>query len=141
MNKGGSQQVGDFELAMTHAMHSNSIDDDGVRLYGGEPAGFVVTSSRRLHGISCGRYRAFRRYETDRASFISRKLAMLPIGDLFTMGPREAAQAIRFLRVKHVIPMHYATFPMLTGTPDALRRETADIADLTIYALQPGESL
>jgi len=57
------------------------------------------------------------------------------------MGPREAAVAIRLLGVKHVIPMHYATFPILTGTPEALRAETRDIAGLEIYALKPGEKL
>ena len=69
------------------------------------------------------------------------QLACLPIGDTFTMGPREAAHAIRFLAVKHVIPMHYATFPSLTGTPEALRAETKDVAGLEIHALKPGESL
>jgi L-ascorbate metabolism protein UlaG (beta-lactamase superfamily) len=69
------------------------------------------------------------------------QIALLPIGDLFTMGPREAAMAIRFLGVKNVIPMHYATFPALTGTPDALQKETKDIPGLTILALKPGESL
>ena len=68
-------------------------------------------------------------------------LACLPIGDVFTMGPREATMAIRLLGVKHVIPMHYATFPMLTGTPEALREQTKDIAGLRIYALTPGETL
>jgi len=68
-------------------------------------------------------------------------LAMLPIGDLFTMGPRDAAYAIRLLGVKHVIPMHYGTFPFLTGTVDHLRRETREIAELGIHALKPGESL
>ena len=48
-------------------------------------------------------------------------LACLPVGDVFTMGPREAAIAVGLLGVKHVIPMHYATFPMLTGTPEGLR--------------------
>jgi L-ascorbate metabolism protein UlaG (beta-lactamase superfamily) len=57
------------------------------------------------------------------------------------MGPREAAQAIRLLGVKHVIPMHYGTFPVLTGTPEALRAESKDIAGLEIHALKPGESL
>jgi len=57
------------------------------------------------------------------------------------MGPREAAYAIRFLGVKHVVPMHYATFPVLTGTPQALRQETRDIAGLEIHVLKPGESL
>jgi len=68
-------------------------------------------------------------------------LALLPIGDHFTMGPREAAYAIRFLGVKHVIPMHYATFPVLTGTPDALQAEAKDIAGLQIHVLKPGETL
>jgi L-ascorbate metabolism protein UlaG (beta-lactamase superfamily) len=66
---------------------------------------------------------------------------MLPIGDLYTMGAREAACAIRFLGVKHVVPMHYATFPVLTGTPEKLRDETRDIPGITIHALEPGESL
>ena len=68
-------------------------------------------------------------------------LAMLPIGGHYTMGPREAAKAIRLLEVKHVIPMHYGTFPPLTGTPEALRELTQDVANLTIHALKPGEAL
>jgi L-ascorbate metabolism protein UlaG (beta-lactamase superfamily) len=68
-------------------------------------------------------------------------IACLPIGDLYTMGPREAAHAIRFLGVKHVIPIHYATFPSLTGTPEALREEAKDVVGLEIHALKPGESL
>jgi L-ascorbate metabolism protein UlaG (beta-lactamase superfamily) len=68
-------------------------------------------------------------------------LAMLPIGDLFTMGPRDAAHAIRLLDVKHVIPMHYASFPFLTGTAEELRKETKKIKGLKIHALKPGEKL
>jgi L-ascorbate metabolism protein UlaG (beta-lactamase superfamily) len=68
-------------------------------------------------------------------------LAMLPIGDRFTMGPREAAYAIRLLGVKHVIPMHYATFPFLTGTAEQLRKETKNFKSLKIHALKAGESL
>lgn len=139
MSKGGSQKVGSFEVTMTHAFHSNSIDDGGQLRYAGEPAGLVI----RLPGVTV--YHA-----GDTAVFGDMKLiaqlykpnlAMLPIGDLFTMGPREAAYAIRLLGVKHVIPMHYATFPMLTGTPEALRKECKGIKGLTIHALKPGESL
>ncbi len=68
-------------------------------------------------------------------------VAMLPIGDLFTMGPREAAYAIRLLGVKHVVPIHYATFPFLTGTAEAFRKETKKIKGLKIHALKPGENL
>lgn len=141
MSKGGAQQVGDdFSVTMTHAMHSNSIEHDGQRIYGGEPAGFVI---RMPGGVTI--YHA-----GDTALFGDMKLigelyhpqlAMLPIGDLFTMGPREAACAVRLLGVKHVIPMHYATFPALTGTPEKLREQTSDIAGLTIHALKPGEAL
>ena len=140
MGKGGSQKVGEFEVTMTHAFHSNSIDDHGVRLYGGEPAGYVI----RMPG-------GFTVYHAgDTALFGDMKLigelykpdvAMLPIGDLFTMGPREAAYAIGLLGVKHIVPMHYATFPFLTGTVEELRKETKKIKGLKIHALKPGEEL
>ncbi|HET8924217.1 MAG TPA: metal-dependent hydrolase [Candidatus Acidoferrum sp.] len=140
MGKGGSQNVADFEITMTHAFHSNSIDDNGVRHYGGEPAGYII----RMPG-------GFTIYHAgDTALFGDMKLigelykpdlAMLPIGDCFTMGPREAAYAIRLLGVKHVIPMHYATFPFLIGTAEELRRESKKIKGLKIHALKPGETL
>lgn len=140
MGKGGSQKVGDFEVTMTHAFHSNSIDEDGVRHYGGEPAGYVI----RMPG-------GFSLYHAgDTALFGDMKLigelykprvALLPMGDRFTMGPREAAYAIRLLGIKQVIPMHYATFPFLTGTVAELRKEARGIKGLTIHALKPGESL
>ena len=140
MGKGGSQKVGEFDVTMTHAFHSNSIDDDGTRIYGGEPAGLVI----RMPG-------GFTVYHAgDTALFGDMKLigelykpdlAMLPIGDLFTMGPREAAYAIRLLGVKHVIPTHYATFPFLLGRPEALQKEAADIDGLQIHALKAGETL
>jgi L-ascorbate metabolism protein UlaG (beta-lactamase superfamily) len=140
MSKGGSQTIGEFGVTMTHAFHSSSIEENGGLQYAGEPAGLVI----RLPG-------GFTIYHSgDTALFGDMKLigelykpdlALLPIGDLFTMGPREAAYAIRLLGVKHVIPMHYATFPMLTGTVDAFRQETKGIAGLEIHAIQPGESL
>ncbi len=139
-NKGGSQKVGDFAATMTHAFHSNSIEDNGQRIYGGEAGGFIV---KLPGGVSI--YHA-----GDTAVFGDMKLigeiykpdvAMLPIGDVFTMGPREAAFALRLLGVKHVIPMHYATFPMLTGTPEELRAEAKDVAGLQVHALKPGEAL
>jgi L-ascorbate metabolism protein UlaG (beta-lactamase superfamily) len=68
-------------------------------------------------------------------------LAMLPIGDHYTMGPREAALAIRLLGAHHVIPMHFGTFPMLTGRPDRLRELTQDISGLEIHTLKPGDTI
>jgi len=140
MSKGGSQQVGDFGVTMTHAMHSNSIDENGQRLYAGEPAGYVVRLPGGVTVYHAGDTALFGDMRLI-GELYQPQLAMLPIGDRFTMGPREAAQAIRFLNVKYAVPMHYATFPMLTGTPEKLREETRDVAGLTIHALKPGESL
>ena len=140
MGKGGSQSVGEFEVTMTHAFHSNSIDDNGVRHYGGEPAGYVIRMPGGFTIYHAGDTALFGDMKLI-AELYRPELAMSPIGDLFTMAPREAAYAIRFLGVKHVIPMHYATFPMLTGTVEGLRQETKDIAGLQIHALKPGENL
>ncbi len=140
MGKGGSQKIGEFEITMTHAFHSNSIDENGVRQYGGEPAGYVIRMPGGFTIYHAGDTALFgdmrligELYQPD--------LAMLPIGDRFTMGPREAAYAIKLLGLKDVIPMHYATFPMLTGTPEELRKEAKKIKGLKVHALRPGEKL
>ena len=140
MGKGGTQAVGEFGITMTHAFHSNSIDENGVRHYAGEPAGLIIRLPGDFTVYHAGDTAVFgdmkiigELYEPD--------VALLPIGDHFTMGPREAAYAIRLLGVKHVIPMHYATFPFLSGTPDDLRRETKGIAGLTIHDIKPGERI
>src|ERR1700690_277361 len=123
MGKGGTHKIGEIEATMVNAFHSNSIDpgrDGEPAIYGGEPAGFVVRLPGGLKIYHAGDTSVFgdmriigELYQPD--------VACLPIGDLFTMGPREAAYAIRLLGVHHVIPMHYGTFPALTGTPEALR--------------------
>lgn len=140
MSKGGTQQVGDFRVTMTHAFHSNSLEDNGERIYAGEPAGLVVRLPGGTTIYHAGDTALFGDMKLI-GELYQPQLAMLPIGDLYTMGPLEAAYAIRFLGVKHVIPMHYATFPALTGTPEKLEEETRDIAGLTIHAMKPGESL
>jgi L-ascorbate metabolism protein UlaG (beta-lactamase superfamily) len=140
MGKGGTQKIGEFAVTMTHAMHSNSIEDGKHVVYAGEPAGLVI---RMPGGFSV--YHA-----GDTCLFGDMKLigelykpdvALLPIGDHFTMGPREAAMAVKFLGVKHVVPMHYATFPVLTGTPEEFQKECAGIAGVTVHVMKPGESL
>jgi len=143
MSKGGTQKVGDVEVTMVNAFHSNGIESGQPGepvIYGGEAAGFIVRMPEGLTIYHAGDTCVFgdmriigELYRPD--------VACLPIGDLYTMGPREAAYAIRLLGVHHVIPMHYGTFPALTGTPEALRAETQDIAKLEIHELKPGESL
>jgi L-ascorbate metabolism protein UlaG (beta-lactamase superfamily) len=140
MSKGGTQKIGDFEITMTQAFHSNSIDEQGVRHYGGEPAGFVIRMPGGFVVYHAGDTALFGDMKLI-GELYKPDLAMLPIGNLFTMGPREAAYAIKLLGVKDVIPMHYATFPMLTGTPEELKKEARDIQGLVLHALKPGETL
>lgn len=140
MNIGGTVEVDGLRVTMTPAWHSTSIEDNGRLLPGGAAVGFVIRFENGFTLYFAGDTAVFldmqligRLYKPD--------IAILPIGDHFTMGPREAAEAIRLLAVKQVIPMHYGTFPVLTGTPDALQQETKDIDGLEIHALRPGETL
>lgn len=140
MNKGGTQRLGEIEVTMVDAKHSSGIEDDGKIIYAGEPAGFVVRLPGGLTLYHAGDTCVFGDMKLI-GELYEPELACLPIGDVFTMGPREAAKAIRLLNVRHVIPMHYGTFPMLTGTPATLRSITQDILGLEIHALRPGETL
>ena len=140
MSKGGAQKIGEFDVTMTHAFHSNSIEDNGQRIYAGEPGGYIVRLPGGLTVYHAGDTAIFGDMKLI-GELYKPDLALLPIGDLYTMGPREAGYAIRLLGVKHVVPMHYATFPVLTGTAEALRHETRDLAGLEIHALKPGEHL
>jgi L-ascorbate metabolism protein UlaG (beta-lactamase superfamily) len=140
MNKGGTVAVGEIEATMVHAFHSSGIDDGGEIVYGGEAAGYVIQLPGGLTIYHAGDTQVFGDMKII-CDLYKPELALLPIGDHYTMGPREAALAIRLLNVKHVVPMHYGTFPVLTGTPERLRELTQDIAGLEIHALKPGESL
>lgn len=140
MNKGGTWRMGEIAVTMVHALHSAGIEDNGQVLYGGEPAGFVVKVENGFTFYHAGDTTVFSDMALI-AELYSPELAMLPIGDHYTMGPREAALAVKLLRVKHVIPMHWGTFPVLTGTPDALIQETRGIDGLTVYKIEPGETV
>ena len=140
MNKGGTIRVADLAVMMVHAEHTSTIMDGDTLIPAGESVGYVVTFSNGLRLYVAGDTALFgdmaligRRYRPD--------AAILPIGDHFTMGPDDAAEACRLLGVKRVIPCHYGTFPLLTGTPAAFRAAAQDIGDLEICELQPGETI
>ena len=140
VGKGGTIRVGDFEATLSHAFHSTSLEENSKLLYAGEPGSFIVKLPGGLTVFHAGDTTVFGDMRVI-GELYKPDLACLPIGDNYTMGPREAAHAIKLLGVKHVIPMHYGTFPVLTGTPEALRAECKDIPDLEIHALKPGKSL
>jgi L-ascorbate metabolism protein UlaG (beta-lactamase superfamily) len=138
MNKGGSQAVGPVMATMTHAVHSCGILDDGKIVYGGEAAGFVLelADGRRLY--FAGDTNVFADMQLIEQLYHP-ELAILPIGDLFTMSPREAALACRILKPKKVIPMHFGTFPPLTGRPEKLAELIRDLPGTQVWTLEIGK--
>jgi len=119
MNKGGTVDLGFVKLTMTHALHSSSLQDGDSTIYGGEAAGFLLTFKDGRKAYFAGDTAIFSEMAIY-ADLYQPELALLPIGDHYTMGPKEAAYAARLLKVKQVIPMHFGTFPALTGTPEDL---------------------
>lgn len=139
MNKGGSQQVGPVTVTMTHAVHSCGIaEDDGTILYGGEAAGYVIALADGRRMYFAGDTNVFSDMALI-AELYHPELAILPIGDLFTMSPVEAAKAVELLKPKKVIPMHFGTFPPLTGRPEELQRRIGAMAE--VWALEPGKTV
>jgi L-ascorbate metabolism protein UlaG (beta-lactamase superfamily) len=140
MNKGGTADLGFARVTMTHAFHSSSVSEGGVRVYAGEPAGLAIEAAgKKLYfaGDTC----AFGDMRMIAELYGPLDLAMLPIGDLYTMGPREAAYAARLLRPKQILPIHWGTFPVLTGTPAALAEAIKDLPGTTVARLEPGAKL
>lgn len=140
MNKGGTVEVAGVKAHMTHAVHSCGITDGDQILYGGEAAGYVLEFEDGFKLYHAGDTAVF----SDMAligKLLKPDVALLPIGDWYTMGPQSAAEAIRLLGVKTVVPMHFGTFPVLTGTPDDLRRAASDVDGLEVVDLQPGDTL
>ena len=133
-NKGGTVEWEGTRVTMTHANHSSSTEDG---TYAGESTGFVFELENGFKLYFSGDTNVFadleligRIYEPD--------VAILPIGDHFTMGPREAAVALELLGVRRCVPCHYGTFPLLQGTPDQLR---ALAPDVEVLAPEPGETV
>jgi L-ascorbate metabolism protein UlaG (beta-lactamase superfamily) len=139
MNKGGSQDVvGGVKATMTHAIHSCGIQDGDQIIYGGEAAGYVLhlPDGRTLYfagdtNVFSDMQLIEKLYRPD--------LVFLPIGDLYTMSPREAALACRLLNAQKVIPMHFGTFPALTGRPEELATLLQDFPRTTVWPLEVGK--
>ncbi len=140
MNKGGTVTVGNIKVTMVSANHSSSFtEENGTTVYLGEPAGYVLEFANGYKIYHAGDTNVFGDMRII-GEIYQPELALLPIGDHFTMGTREAAYAIQLLNVSAVLPMHYGTFPLLTGTPKELRKLTA-AHDVEIVALEVGETL
>jgi len=137
MNKGGTQKVGDLRVTMVHAEHSCGIQDGDQIIYGGEACGYVMEFENGVKIYHAGDTCVFGDMQIIRELYAP-EIVMLPIGDHFTMSPREAAYACRLLKPQTVIPMHFGTFPLLTGTPGELKKL---VKDAEILEMKPGQTV
>lgn len=137
MNKGGTQTVADVKITMVHAMHSCGIQDGDEIIYGGEACGYVMEFSNGIKLYHAGDTNVFSDMGIIRDLYAP-KIVMLPIGDHFTMSPREAAYACKLLQPEIVIPMHFGTFPQLTGTPAELQKL---VPNVRVLEMKPGQTL
>jgi len=140
MNKGGTLTVAGCKVTMTQAVHSSAVDEGGRLIPAGDPGGFVVEFPNGFVAYHAGDTAVFKDMELIRELYHP-ELAMLPIGSHYVMSPAEAALACRLLKPRWVIPMHYATFPVLTGTPKELIERLQGEPEITVIPLKPGESV
>jgi L-ascorbate metabolism protein UlaG (beta-lactamase superfamily) len=134
INKGGSREIDGIRFTLVNAFHSDSGPDGG---YVGAAAGLVVRLEEGKTVYFAGDTCAF-----GDMALIARlhrpDVAVLPIGDWFTMGPQEAALALELLGNPRCVPCHFGTFPVLTGTPDELAKAAPGA---TVKRLEPGDSI
>ena len=138
MGIGGTVNAAGLEVTMVPAVHSSSVMDGETPVYVGVAAGYVVKMEDGQSFYFAGDTALFGDMalirETHRPT-----TAFLPIGDFYTMGPDAAARACALLGVRQVVPMHYGTFPALTGSPDRLKH-LVEPHGVDVLVLKPGET-
>lgn len=139
MNLGGSYKYKDVTVTMVEARHSSGIQDGKELRYGGEPVGFIIAAEDAPVIYHAGDTSVFSDMSLI-GELYKPEIGLLPIGDHYTMGPKAAAKAAEFLGVKTVIPIHYGTFPQLTGTPAELEQHLKGTGK-KVMVLTPGEAM
>ncbi|HUM47291.1 MAG TPA: metal-dependent hydrolase [Chitinophagales bacterium] len=141
MNLGGTISVIHSEVTMVNAFHISHIPmPDGKIGYTHPSVGFVIKLSDSSTIYFAGDTCVFGDMKLI-GEIYRPHIAVLPIGDRYTMGPKEAAHAAKLLNVSNIIPCHYGTYPVLTGTVALFRELSAETSKAAIHALQPGESV
>jgi L-ascorbate metabolism protein UlaG (beta-lactamase superfamily) len=138
MGVGGTVAVKGLRISMTPALHTSSVEEDGKAQYAGLAAGFAVRMEDGRSIYFAGDTALFGDMRLIRELYAP-EIAFLPIGDYFTMDPVAAAKACELLGVRQVVPMHYGTFPILTGSPDDLRKLVEPMG-VDVLVLKPGET-
>lgn len=141
MNIGGTIRCDDLYVTMVHAYHTNGIEMDPA-YEAGLPTGYIISDADPASdGSSTSFYHAgdtslMSEMRDVIGAFLQPTAAAVPIGDHFTMGPRQAAIAVEWLGVEHAFPMHYDTFPPIEQDPSDFERAVADTeSDATVHVL------
>lgn len=141
MNIGGTVEVEDIKITMVNAEHSSDMDFIEEVCAGGSAAGFIIELENGRKIYHAGDTGIFSDMKTVINHIYSPDIAMLPIGDRYTMGPFEAAIAAEWLNPEVIIPMHYNTYPAVEQNPleftDMVRSSNPKSK---VVILQPGES-
>lgn len=137
-NEGGTTHVAGFEITLTEARHQANITTPNGREYPHDTNGFVVRAPGLPTIYFAGDTGIFSGMELI-GKIYEPRVVVLPIGDFYTMGPRQAAWATRLLQAPKVVPMHYQTFPVLTGTLSAFKEELVN-DPYEVLGLAPGET-
>ncbi len=138
MNIGGTIEVEGITITMTTAQHSSWIEEAGIGMYGGAPAGYLITMDgvTVYHAGDTGLFGDMRLigdlYHPD--------IALLPIGGRYTMGPREAMMAAEFIGAPTIIPIHYNTSPKIHQDAKEFKWVIERTTDMKVTLLNPGES-
>lgn len=138
MGVGGTVSVAGLSISMTPAVHTSSAVENDTTVYLGVATGFVVRMENDQAFYFAGDTALFGDMQLIREMY-QPEIAFLPIGDHYTMGPAAAARACAFLGVRQVVPMHYGTFPALTGRPDQLEA-LVQPHGVDVLILKPGET-
>jgi L-ascorbate metabolism protein UlaG (beta-lactamase superfamily) len=138
MNPGGTLAILGLSVTMVPAHHSSSVEEDGRAVYAGVATGYIIKLEDGLTIYFAGDTSVFGDMKLI-GEMYRPTIGFLPIGDLYTMGPEQAAVACDLLGIRQVVPMHFGTFPALTGTPGRLR-ELVESLGIEVIALKPGET-
>lgn len=139
MNLGGTYKFKDVSVSLVEAHHSSSIQDGDKTLYAGEAGGFVIAIEDGPVIYHAGDTSLFSDMQLIR-DLHTPEIGLLPIGDHYTMGPKAASLAAKYLALKAVIPIHYGTWPLLTGTPEELSDHLQE-TKIEVLSLVPGEAV
>jgi L-ascorbate metabolism protein UlaG (beta-lactamase superfamily) len=139
MNYGGTFRFNDLAATMVEAKHSSSIQDGDTHVYAGNPAGYMLALDGGPTLYHAGDTALFGDMQLFKELYAP-DFGMLPIGDNYTMGPRHAALAAKYLGLKRVLPVHHSTFPALTGSPAELATYL-DGSGIEVLRVKAGEEI